>query len=190
MGPPLAGMPPLKIETSRPLAYLEEFYRLYYLPQLFDNDNLNQNLHWLQTALKAPFAPPIQALVICKTPAEYERYQQLLRMHIHYLMTQNCVLLAARYDKHEPVFFNKEYSKEILESLEYARYHYECARNYWAVVLDFKRDLSKARFARVPDMEFSEDLLVRIDSGELDYRRVIDRQLAKLEKTKAYFQAP
>jgi ribosome-binding protein aMBF1 (putative translation factor) len=58
------------------------------------------------------------------------------------------------------------------------------------VVLDFKKELSRARFARVPDMEFSEDIIVRIDSGELDYARVIARQLAKLEKTKAYFENP
>lgn len=176
--------------SSTPLKTVEEFYRLYYLPQLYDQHDLNRNLYWLQFALKMPFATPIQALSVQKTEAQYARYQKLLTFHIHYLMTQTCVFLAARYDKHEPVFFNREFSKEISESLDWARYYYECADRYWTATLNLKKDLDKSAKIRVEDMEFCEEALARINTGELDYKRVIDRQLAKLKKTKAYFAGP
>lgn len=176
--------------SSVPFSTLEEFYRIYYLPQLYDQHDLNRNLYYLQFALKMPFATPIQALSVQKTPEQYTRYQKLLTFHIHYLMTQTCVFLAARYDKHEPVFFNKEFSKEISQSLEWARYYYECADRYWSAALDLKKELDRSKRLRVNDMEFSENLLARIDDGEVDYKRVISRQLAKLEKTKEYFRSP
>ncbi|MBL8993188.1 MAG: hypothetical protein JNM63_07595, partial [Spirochaetia bacterium] len=175
--------------SPQPLHYLEEFYRMYYLPNIYDKNDLNRNLYWLQFALKVPFAPPIQALVVPRTEEGYEKYKLLLKMHINYLMTQNSVFLGAEYDKHEPVFFNKEYKKEILESLEWARYYYQCSKNYWDVVLDYKKQIEKYRRTRV-DMDFTEDLLVRIDSGDLDYKRVADRHLAKIEKTIQFLNTP
>ncbi len=175
---------------AKQLSTVEEFYRLYYLPQIFQVEDLRRNLFWLQIALKAPFATEIQALVVPKTPQEYEKYKLLLTLHINYLMAETCMGLAAEYDKHEPLFFNKPYAKDILESLDYARYYYECVKNYWQVMLDLKKEI-QAKYKKIHlDLQFTEDILVRIDSGDLDLKRVADRHLAKVEKTKIFFQTP
>jgi hypothetical protein len=184
---PLLG---LSLLFSRQLSTVEEFYRLYYLPQIFQVEDLRRNLFWLQIALKAPFATEIQALVVPKTPQEYEKYKLLLTLHINYLMAETCIGLAAEYDKHEPLFFNKPYAKDILESLDYARYYYQCSENYWQVVLDLKKQI-QTRYRKIHiDLQFPEDILVRIDSGDLDLKRVAERHLAKVEKTKIFFQTP
>lgn len=177
----------LVLLQARKLYYKEEFYRMYYLPQMFNNEDLQRGSFYLQLARAARFAPPIQALVICKTEDEYEKYKLLIRMHLSYLMAKNELFLAARYDKHEPVFFNKPYADHILESLDIAEYHYRCAGEYWQEMLDFKsRAQSQYPKIRTP-LEFTEDLMVRIDSGELDLDRVMNRKLEKIIKTRAFF---
>ena len=176
--------------SSRQLLYKEEFYRLYYLPLYHTQHDYNRNIFWLQIAMKAAWAPPIQALVISKKPVEYQKYQLLIRMHLNYLMTKNAVYLGARYDKHEPRWFNKPYKKEILESLEIARYYYLTALRSWQEVLKYKKELQTPKFKFIHiDLFFTEDMIVRIDSKDLNYERVVKRQLAKIEQTIDYFNA-
>ncbi|OHD65122.1 MAG: hypothetical protein A2096_00035 [Spirochaetes bacterium GWF1_41_5] len=172
--------------ARRFLRYKEEFYRLYYLPSYYSNDDLLRNIGHLQTALRADFAPPLNAIVVCENENQYKRYRRLLVMHIYYLLTQNHVYLAARFDKHEIRFYNTPYAEDIVKSLAYARYNYECALNYWNEAVYWKNEADAFRRERV-DLEFTEDIAWRMENGELDYRAVIEKKLEELENKKQYF---
>ncbi len=178
---------------ARKLYYLEEFYRLYYLPLKFDNQDLARNIHWLQFATNRPFAPPIHALLVHDDETTYKKYQILLKMHLHYLLTKNFVYLAARFDKHKPVFFNKPYAKDILASLKIAEYLYREAIREWKIVInDYYsqvKDISEYKRVRTR-ISFLDELITRITTGELDYQRVIERRLKKISEAKEYFSQP
>lgn len=174
---------------ARKLYYLEEFYGLYALPHKFDNQDLARNIHWLQIATNRPFAPPIHGIVVEDSEIKYRKYQQLLIMHIHYLLTKNFVYLAARFDKHKPIFYNKPYRKDILSSLKIAEYLYNEALREWANVIRYyykitdDPELKKIK----TQLTFPEDMIYRINTGELDYERVINRRLNKISEMRSYF---
>ena len=172
--------------VARPLTTLEDFYRLYYLPQTPKNEDLLGNLYWMQRAAQAPFASPIEALTVPTTPGQYERYRVLIRLHLNYLMAETCFQLAARFDKHDPRFFNRPYSNEILKSLEIARFYYESGRNYWNELLTLRQKLDAGPQERT-ELTFAEEIPGRIDDGQLDLNRVFERQTAKLERTRQFF---
>ena len=179
--------------SGRPLFYLEEFYSLYYLPHHYQNNDIKRNLVWLEVALKSPFAPPLQALFIPKSEEQYEYYQIILTMHLNYLMAKNYIYLANRFQKHEPVFFNRPYTEENTNSIQISRRLYENALYYWDKTLlyynkakDYQRSESFANY--ITSLSFIENIIYRIDQDELNYKRVIDRQLNKLSQTESFFK--
>ena len=176
----------VEIRPSRKILYKEEFYRLYYLPLYHREANYIRNIHWLKWAMKVAFAPPIRALTVCETPSQYEKYKILVKMHLNYLMTKNTVLLAARFDKHKPVWFNRPYKESILKSLKIARHYYTSALDHWEKVLYYQRLASSLKGTRI-ELDFLEDMIYKIEVGEVDYKRVVNRQLKKLEGTTSYF---
>ena len=173
--------------VSKRLSTVEEFYRMYYLPAMFTEEDLHRNMFWLQVALKVPFSVPIQALVVPETEEQYQKYQVLMKMHLHYLLTKNAIFLAARYDKHKPVFHDKPFKKEILESLSYARYNYEVAQAYWKEVMRHHARASRMKGVRVR-LDFLNDLGYRIRAGDLNYHRVAARRLGLLQKKVKFYE--
>ncbi len=173
------------LPSSTKFRYVEDFYSLYYIPQKMENDDLNRNIFWLKWALAAPFAPPIFALTPPENEKTYEKYKKLMRMHLHYLITKNLVFLAARFDKHKPVFYNKPYREDILKSLKIAEYLYREADKEWKKVMLYYKELRKVKVRT--KLNFLEETLYRIRIKELDYQRVIQRKLKKLAKTEKYF---
>lgn len=174
---------------ARPVYYLEEFYNLYYLPNKFENQDLTRNIYWLQFATNRPFAPPIFALIPHQEEIAYQKYQLLLKMNIHYLIIKNTVFLAARFDKHKPVFFNRPYKEDILKSLKIAEYLYSKALKEWENVLFYHKKISDdPKFKGVRSkLSFLDDMIYRIEVKELDYQRVIERKLDKIKQTEIYF---
>ncbi len=173
---------------ARKLRYKEEFYNLYYLPQKYTTEDLARNLYWLQYARKAEFAPPIQALFVQEKADAYQKYKRLLNMHIGYLLSKNWVFSAARFDKHRPVFFNLDYSKDILESLKIAEGLYEIALAEWEYTVS-QYEAAQSFGTRTQGLEFLEQELYKIYTREIDYERVINRQLKKLRASRAYFES-
>ena len=149
-------------------------------------------MFWLEIALKSPFAPPIKAFVVPKTREQYERYKTILKMHLNYLMTQNYVYLASRFEKHYPVFFNKPYYKENLESLSIAKGFYQNALYYWYKVLEYSDHLDPEKISsfkeeHLTELYFMEDVIYRIKKNDLNYERVIQRHLKKINETELFF---
>ena len=175
-----------KSPSTKKLKTFEEFYRLYYLTSYYDDHHLKRNIFWLQKTLKKPFAPPIQALVISTNIDQHRRYQRLMKMHVYYLLTKNYVLLAARFDKHYPVFFNKKYNKENLRSLDIAKKYYQTATIYWRECLKYHKNVDKIK--KKTKLPFIEDLFYRIKYENFNYNTIIRRKIAKVEEKKDYFK--
>lgn len=173
------------IVWGRKLLYKEEFYRIYYLPQTYANDDLTRTIYWLQWAVAAPFAPPIQALKPHEKEEDYQKYQALLKMHIHYLLTKNTAYLAARFDKHKPVFFNKPYKKDILRSLDIAEYLYDQADIYWEKTLKQWEKVRKMKGES--NLSFLEQFVEKVRLKEIDWTSTLKRKKENLKKTRAYF---
>ena len=179
---------PHRTAQARRLLYLEEFYRLYYLPSLYTEENTLRNIFWLDVAIKMPFAPPIQALVVCDTEQQYEKYRHLMKMHLYYLMTKNALYTAARFDKHTIRFSDAPYKKEILESLKYADFFYKQALVYWKQAFSYQEKVQKLKWHTV-ELDFLNDLAYRINKGDLDYQRIIQRHLNQLNEKIAHYQS-
>ena len=171
---------------ARRLIYKEEFYRIYYLPQKYVNDDLTRTIHWLSWARVSPFAPPIQALKPHEDEQDYLKYKALINMHIDYLLTKNTAYLAARFDKHRPVYFNKPYAEDILKSLDIAEYLYNQAEIYWERTL--KQFFEVRKMEGRSELDFLEDLVEEIRIKEVDWKSTLARKKAHLEKTRKYFQ--
>ena len=168
--------------------YLEEFYSLYYLSHHYQNNDINRNLFWLQRALRSPFAPPLQALVVPKTEKQYQHYKAIVKMHLHYLMTKNYIYLASRFEKHKPVFFNKPYAEQNLKSLKIARGLYKNADYYWQQTLLYCEQVKNKKINDITKLYFMEDTFYRIQTDELNYGRVISRHLQKIDNAETFFQ--
>lgn len=175
---------------NKKLRYKEDFYRLYYLRQNYRTLDLNRNLFWLNIAIYARFAPAWKALVYCDTEREYERYKLLLKMHLNYLMARNELYLGAKYDKHKPVFYTKVFNEDILNSLKIAKQHYKSALSYWEWVLKYKNQAETEYPDERIDLNFIEDTIYNINSGDLDLERTANRKLSNIIKTEHYYQNP
>lgn len=82
-----------------PIQYAEHYYRLYHLNLYRYPEDYLENLYFLELALQAPFANPLNAIATVKNENENHYYQALFRMHCNLKMTENCRLLGSKYDK-------------------------------------------------------------------------------------------
>jgi len=169
--------------------YKEEFYRFYHIHYTQDPTDTVENIYWLERAQKAPFCNPLYALVKIEDKKQWEKYRYLLDMHILLKLIEQHLVLGASYDKRIAYFYNAPWKRENLESLAIAETCYKTALAYWA---EAKELAAKARAMRWIFMEGADAWLTesaRIESGDLNYARVIERQLERLERVRADFEA-
>lgn len=172
---------------ARPLFYIEEFYKLYFWPLYTNKFDARRNLFWLEVALKAPFAPPVQSLVICKTPQEYEKYKVLLKMHLNHLMSRSCLTLAAQFDVPKPRWYQKPYKKEILQSLQLAQYYYTCVERYWQQVQALSQESVRISSVQL-DMEHWEQVAFQVRKGKLDLQKLAAKKIEKIQQKIQFYQ--
>lgn len=173
---PLLIQPP-QVQARR-LYFAEEFY-LYILNLYYTNPNLERNIRFMQWALEAPFDNQVRSLAKIETENDWYRYKALFRMHVNLLIIDSYLQLARRFDKEHVYFYNLWYAEELKESFTIARYYYETATNYWEEV---KHHAASAE--EIPgriNLDYWEDELYLIQTGELDYDRIIEDHLRKLE---------
>jgi hypothetical protein len=169
--------PPVRGEARR-LYYAEEFY-LYVLNLYHTNPNLERNIRFLQWALEAPFDNQVRSLAKIETVNDWFRYKSLFRMHVNLLIIDSYLQLARRFDKEHVYFYNLWFAEELRESFTIARYYYETARVYWDEVIKHAAEAEETP-GRI-DIDYWEDELFQIQTGELDYAVIISDHLEKLE---------
>jgi hypothetical protein len=169
------------------IQYAEQFYELYHLHFYQYPDDTMENIFYLEQALKADFANPLYALAKIKDPREWERYRNLFKMHVNLRLVQLYRTLASGWDKRVAYFFNAPWKKQNLESLDKAESIYKLALGFWDEAKKWSNEAKKLRY-HLEEIQYWEDESYRIETGELDYRQIINKELNRLAKVRKQFE--
>ncbi|HPM73742.1 MAG TPA: hypothetical protein PLE25_12285 [Spirochaetales bacterium] len=120
---------------------------------------------------------------------QWEKYRYLFNMHIELKMIEQHLYLGAKFDKRVAYFYNAPWKRENLDSLATAETAYKAALAYWPSAKAWAEKAAGIRFMYLTDVQAWEDEAYRIAEGSLDYGRVIERELERLAKVRAAFEA-
>lgn len=168
--------------------YAEQFYRLYHSNFYSYPSDFNENIWYLERALRSDFANPLNALARIENPRQWERYRYLFYMHVNLELVKQYRLLAAEYDKRVAYFFNAPWRKQNLESLEYAESYYQAAFYYWDEAVRWSAKAWALRRLEIERAEHWADLNYRIEHYELDYGEILQMDLARLAGVRKTFR--
>jgi hypothetical protein len=186
----------LLITTIVPLnayyvTYKEQYYRLYHLHLIQYPDDTMENIYWLEKALKADFCNPLYALALIENETQYEKYRYLFTMHLNLKMIEQYLFLGNKWNKRKAYFYNAPWKEQNLESLETAEKCYRAALLYWTAAAECAGKARERRFyfINLQRVQLWEDEALRIETGALDYEKIISRELALLQKVRERFEA-
>jgi hypothetical protein len=162
--------------------YVEDFYLLYGMKLYYDENSLRENIRKLSLALSTKFRHPSQAIVKIETETEYEKYKNLMLMHINYLLMRDTMKIAAQYDKQKIYFYNLDFAKTIDESLDIADALYAEALPYWKEVKKYADKASQYKITT--ELSFMESERYSIIHGETNFEKTISLNRAKIQKKK------
>jgi hypothetical protein len=178
---------PLSPLYSYRILYAEQYYKLYHLHFYQYPDDCMENIYYLERALKADFCNPLYALAKIDTKREWERYRNLFTMHVYLKLIQLYLTLGSGYDKQIAYFYNAPWKEENLESLETAEQCYQVALGYWEEARKWSRK-ARSLTIHLEEIQNWEDEHYRIETGELDYKDIIQSHLARLERVRQDFE--
>jgi hypothetical protein len=164
--------------------YKEDFYRLYHVHYQQTPDDCIENIYWLEKAVQADFANPLYAYVKIQNESEWEKYRYLFQMHLNLKLIEQHLRLGRIYDKKVAYFYDAPWKDEYLRNLEKAKSCYEICYTYWneASVWAEKANDVKFKFLNMANLQNWEDERERISLGKLDYKKILDRELSRLNK--------
>jgi hypothetical protein len=173
------------------VTYKEQFYRLYHLHHIQYPSDSMENIYWLEMALKADFANPLHALALIENETEWEKYRYLFNMHINLKLIEQYLFLGNKWNKRRAYFYNAPWRNQNLESLETAETCYRTALYYWDAVKEWAEKAQDRRFRWINLVRVQnwEDEALRVETGDLDYSRIINRELVFLQRVREQFQA-
>jgi hypothetical protein len=185
----LLALLPLAPSSAWRILYKEQYYKLYHEHFYHYPDDTMESIHYLEEAMKADFANPLYAMATITDTTEWERYRYLFNLHVNLRLIYLYLTLGSKYDKQVAYFFNAPWKRQNLESLELAEQVYKVAYRYWEEARGWSARAWTMRTVHLPDIQAWEDECWRIETGDLDYREIIDEQLARLAKVRAAFEA-
>ncbi len=174
---------------SYDILYAEQYYRMAHRHLYMNPERAAENIYYLEKALRADFANPLNALARIRNPQEWERYRYLFRMHVALRIIENYLLMANSFDKQVAYFYNFPWKRENLRSLERAETWYRSALHYWDEAVRWSERAEETPTFHLEEIRFWIDQSQRIKSGELDYGRIIQRHLDRLERVRRDFEA-
>jgi hypothetical protein len=171
------------------ILYAEQYYKLYHEHLNHYPDDTLEDISYLTLALQADFANPLNALAPIKDNVEWERYRYLFSMHVNLKIISSYLALAAKFDKFNAYFYNYPWKQQNLASLDKAEKLYKLALEFWQPARDWSAKAWAMRATHLDNIEEWEDENFRIETADLDYQAIIERQLARVAKVRADFQA-
>jgi hypothetical protein len=181
----LGAAPPA---AAYPVYYKEQYFKLFHTHYIEYPDDAIENIYWLERARKADFCNPLYALAKIDDKAHWERYRYLLDMHLNLKLIEQHLVLGSKFDKRLAYFYNAPWKEENLESLKTAESAYKAALAYWPEAKELAKKAMALRWTMLDDAEYWVGEAYRIDSGELDYEKIIGNQLTRLAKVRADFE--
>jgi hypothetical protein len=179
----------LRPAHSYKLLYAEQFYELYHKQFYQYPENIAENIHWLERALRSDFANPLNALAVIEDRSDWERYRYLFRMHVNLLLVEQFLLWGSKYNKRDAFFYNSPFRRQNLESLEKAETLFRAALPYWEEAQRWSRRAWELQFIHLEEIQHWSDENYRIETGELDYEVIILGHLERLEAVRREFLA-
>jgi hypothetical protein len=150
-----------------------------------------ENIHWLEQAIKADFANPLYALALIEDETQWEKYRYLFMMHAHLKLIEQYLYLGNKWNKRNAYFYNAPWKEQNLTSLETAEACFRTALSYWETAREWaeKARDKRFRFINLARVQFWEDEAGRIEDTALDYGKIINRELGRLQQVRERFQA-
>lgn len=180
---------PLVTASAWRIMYAEQYYKLYHEHLHHYPDDTLEDIYYLESALKADFANPLYALAPIKDTTEWERYRNLFSMHLTLKLIYSYLSLGSKYDKMTAFFYNYPWKQQNLESLAEAEQVYKVAYGYWEKAKAWSAKAWAMRGTHLDHIEEWETENFRVETGDLDYKVIIDAQLARVAKVRAEFQS-
>jgi len=175
---------PLQKADAYMVKYKEDWYKLFHVHYQQYPDDCMENIYWLEKAVEADFCNPLYADVKITTEKEWEKYRYLFQMHINLKLIEQHLRLGRIYDKKCIYFYDAPWKEEYLSNMEKALSCYKTGLYYWkeAKIWYEKANAPTFRFLYIEDLQFWEDERERIFTGELNYEKIINREITRLEK--------
>ncbi|MCR5699749.1 MAG: hypothetical protein K6G52_08930 [Treponemataceae bacterium] len=171
--------------------YKEQFYKLYHVHYQQYPEDVIENIYWLEKAAKADFCNPQCAMTKIKDKDEWEKYRYLFNMHLNLKLVEQHMRLGRLHDKNVAYFYDAPWKEEYLSELEMAETCYKTGLVYWeeAKLWSEKAGMKKFQFMTLTGIQNWEDEHYRIANHDLDYEKILTRELNRVEKVKSDFQA-
>lgn len=164
--------------------YKEDYYKLFHVHYQQYPDDVMENIYWLEKAVQADFCNPLYTGVKINDENDWEKYRYLFMMHINLKLIEQHMRLGRVYDKQVAHFYDAPWKEQYLENLNKAKSCYEAGLYYWqeARLWAEKANTGKFKFLFLTDIQNWEDERERIGTGNLDYEKILGRELARLNK--------
>lgn len=164
--------------------YKEDYYKLFHVHYQQYPDDVMENIYWLEKAVQADFCNPLYTGVKINDEADWEKYRYLFMMHINLKLIEQHMRLGRVYDKQVAHFYDAPWKDQYLENLSKAKSCYEAGLYYWqeAKLWAEKANTGKFKFLFLTDIQNWEDERERIGNGKLDYDKILNRELTRLNK--------
>lgn len=164
--------------------YKEDWYKLYHVHYQQYPDDCIENIYWLEKAAQADFCNPQFADFKIESEKEWEKYRYLFQMHINLKLIEQHLRLGRTYDKKCIYFYDAPWKEEYLRNMEKALSCYKAGLYYWqeAKVWCEKSSNASFNFLTITEKQNWEDERERIISGELNYEKMLKREISRLEE--------
>ena len=192
--------------------YKEQLYTLYQQRLYMYPENFAENILWLEKVLRADFANPLNALADIKDKRDWEWYRNLFLMHVNILLVKQYLGWATGYMKFDAYFYNAPFRDMTIRSMKKARELVEFAKVYWDETLVYVKKIKEMNlyFFSLPKIQNWEDEYSRILRSQnsystraesltyksvklmnktLDYGRIIERELKRIDDIITKFNA-
>ena len=175
---------------SSNIQYLEGFYKLYSRSFYNYPHDINRNIYYLKSALGANFSNPLYAIAQIKTEDEWEKYRYLMYTHINLKLVDSFLQLANGLDKKEALFYNAPWKDFNIKSLNEASWYYLEAKKHWVDAMEWSSlaNQDKFMFLFIEEIYNFEDEAYMIQSGKLDYNKIIDKHLERIDRVRTSFE--
>ena len=171
------------------ILYREQLWQLYHLNLYNYPLDIAENIHWLEQALRADFANPLFALSRISNEREWEKYRNLFTMQINLKLVELYLMWGTQHNKFEAYFYNAPWREQNLASLDKAQLLFEYALVYWEEAKRYSDEAARFRWLYLTDVQHWEDQSYRIQTGDLNYQRIIGNHLSRLEEVRQTFLA-
>ena len=168
--------------------FFEDFYSLYGLPPSYKPNDVKESIFYLYASLGSKFKHPHGSLCKIENEDQFHKYRLLMFMETNLLIMRMYLRLGSLYDKRMLYFHDLDVADDLEVSFLIARTYYTEAETYWNYAKQYAEEADQYRFEL--DIPTIETHRFEIVNNRLDFKRIIDRHLirieAKLDTTAAF----